>query len=138
MWSSADILGLFSINVVRKSGRFWARRFMFSVRYIMDTAATWTPMLNDLRGDEEIRRNYQFWFYIYSYPSGYPYPYSALILRQELDAIQKKFPMRKPMVVIGHSMGGCISRLLITDTGDQLWLKIFDKPPAQTQLSPAA
>jgi pimeloyl-ACP methyl ester carboxylesterase len=101
---------------------------------LMDTAATWTPMLNDLRGDEEIRRNYQFWFY--SYPSGYPYPYSALILRQELDAIQMKFPMRKPMVVIGHSMGGCVSRLLITDTGDQLWLKIFDKPPAQTQLSP--
>ena len=46
--------------------------------------------------------------------------------------------MRKPMVVIGHSMGGCISRLLITDTGDQLWLKTFDKPPAQTQLSPRA
>ncbi len=46
--------------------------------------------------------------------------------------------MHKPMVVIGHSMGGCISRLLITDTGDKLWLKIFDKPPAQTQLSPRA
>jgi hypothetical protein len=77
---------------------------------LMDTAATWTPMLNDLRGDEEIRRNYQFWFY--SYPSGYPYPYSALILHRELDAIEQKFPMRKPMVVIGHSMGGCVSRLL--------------------------
>ena len=35
------------------------------------------------------------------------------------------------MVVIGHSMGGCISRLLITDTGDKLWLEIFDKPPEQ-------
>ena len=51
MWSRADILGLFSImwahshvnvvlsgplfsiNVVRKSRCFWARRFMFSVRY---------------------------------------------------------------------------------------------------------
>ena len=103
---------------------------------LMDTAATWTPMLNDLRGDEEIRRNYQFWFY--SYPSGYPYPYSASILRRDLDAIEKKYPMHKPMVVIGHSMGGCISRLLITDTGDKLWLKIFGKPPAQTQLSPRA
>jgi pimeloyl-ACP methyl ester carboxylesterase len=101
---------------------------------LMDTAATWTPMLNYLRGDEEIRRNYQFWFY--SYPSGYPYPYSASILRRDLDAIEKKYPMHKPMVVIGHSMGGCISRLLITDTGDKLWLKLFGKPPAQTQLSP--
>jgi pimeloyl-ACP methyl ester carboxylesterase len=69
----------------------------------MDTPATWAPMINRLRGYEEIRRNYQFWFY--SYPSGYPYPYSAAILRRELDAIEKRFPLRKPMVVIGHSMG---------------------------------
>ena len=99
---------------------------------LMDTPVTWVPMLNDLRGDKDIRRNYQFW--LYTYPSGYPYPYSALILRQELDAIEKKFPLRKKMVVIGHSMGGCISRTLITDTGDKLWLKAFGKPPDQTEL----
>ena len=88
---------------------------------LMDSAATWTPMINDLRGDEEIRRNYQFWFY--SYPSGYPYPYSAAILRRELDAIEKNYPMRKPMVVIGHSMGGCISRLLDHRHRRKLWLR---------------
>jgi len=101
---------------------------------LMDTPATWTPMLNRLRGYEEIRRHYQFWFY--SYPSGYPYPYSAAILRHELDAIEKRFPLRKPMVVIGHSMGGCISRLLITDADDKLWMDFFKKPPEQTSLSP--
>src|SRR5262249_60026494 len=91
-------------------------------------------MINRLRGYEEIRRNYQFWFY--SYPSGYPYPYSAAILRHELDAIEKRFPLRKPMVVIGHSMGGCISRLLITDVDDKLWMELFKKPPEQVSLSP--
>jgi pimeloyl-ACP methyl ester carboxylesterase len=101
---------------------------------LMDTPATWAPMLNRLRGYEEIRRNYQFWFY--SYPSGYPYPYSAAILRHELDAIEKRFPLRKKMVVIGHSMGGCIARLLITDTGDKLWMELFNKPPEQVPLSP--
>jgi pimeloyl-ACP methyl ester carboxylesterase len=101
---------------------------------LMDTPATWTPMLNRLRGYEEIRRNYQFWFY--SYPSGYPYPYSAAILRHELDAIEKRFPLRKPMVVIGHSMGGCIARLLITDAGNKLWMRYFKKPPEQVPLSP--
>ena len=84
--------------------------------------------------DEDIRRNYQFWFY--SYPSGYPYPYSAAILRRELDGIEKRYPLRKPMVVIGHSMGGCISRLLITDADDKLWLEFFGKPPAEVRLSP--
>jgi pimeloyl-ACP methyl ester carboxylesterase len=99
---------------------------------LMDTPVTWVPLLNDLRSDKDIRRDYQFWFY--SYPSGYPYPYSALILRQELDAIEKKFPLRKKMVVIGHSMGGCISRTLITDTGNKLWMEGFGKPPEQTEM----
>src|SRR6185369_13684576 len=44
----------------------------------------------------------------------------------------------KPMVVIGHSMGGCISRLLLTDSGDELWLKIFGRPPDEVPLSPHA
>ena len=102
------------------------------VHGLMDTPATWVPLLNNLRGDEDIRRNYQFWFY--SYPSGYPYPYSALILRQELDAIEKKYPLRKKMVVIGHSMGGCITRTLITDPGTKLWIEAFGKPPEQTEM----
>jgi pimeloyl-ACP methyl ester carboxylesterase len=102
---------------------------------LMDSPATWAPMLNHLRGDAEIRKNYQFWFY--SYPSGYPYPYSASILRHELDGIERKFPMKKKMVVIGHSMGGCISRLLITDTTDEkLWLALAKKRPAEVDLSP--
>jgi pimeloyl-ACP methyl ester carboxylesterase len=101
---------------------------------LMDSQATWAPMINALRGDERIRRNYQFWFY--SYPSGYPYPYSAAILRRELDAVQRKFPLRKPIVVIGHSMGGCISRLLMTDTGDKLWMEVFKKTPEQLTIRP--
>jgi pimeloyl-ACP methyl ester carboxylesterase len=99
---------------------------------LMDTPASWVPLINDLRSDKDIRRNYQFWFY--SYPSGYAYPYSALILRQELDAIEKRYPLTKKMVLVGHSMGGCISRTLITDTGNKLWLEVFGKPPEQTKL----
>jgi pimeloyl-ACP methyl ester carboxylesterase len=101
---------------------------------LKDSQATWTPMINTLRGDPVIRKHYQFWFY--SYPTGYPYPYSAAILRQELDAVEKRFPKLKPMVVIGHSMGGCISRLLLTDSGNELWMKIFGRPPDEIPLSP--
>jgi pimeloyl-ACP methyl ester carboxylesterase len=39
------------------------------------------------------------------------------------------------MVVIGHSMGGCISRLLITDPGQELWKKILGRPVAKTSLA---
>ncbi len=101
---------------------------MLFIHGLKDTPATWVPMFNHLIADKQIRHNYQLWSY--SYPTGYPYPYSAAILRRELDAIERRFPLRKKMVVIGHSMGGCISRLLITDTGDKLWREIFKRPPS--------
>ncbi|MEO5913522.1 MAG: alpha/beta hydrolase [Luteolibacter sp.] len=110
------------------------KRIVLVIHGLLDSQATWTPMINTLRGDPAIRQNYQFWFY--SYPSGYPYPYSASILQKDLDAIEKRYHPTKPMVVIGHSMGGCISRLLITDTdGDKLWMKIFKKKPDDVKMS---
>ncbi|HSI14846.1 MAG TPA: alpha/beta fold hydrolase [Chthoniobacter sp.] len=111
-----------------------SKTIVLVIHGLMDSQATWTPMINKLRADPEIRKKYQFWFY--SYPSGYPYPYSAAILREELDAVEKRYPARKPMVVIGHSMGGCISRLLMTDSGDQLCQRIFGKPLDQVPLAP--
>lgn len=100
---------------------------------LMDSPSTWAPMIINLRNDPEIRRNYQFWFY--SYPSGYPYPHSAALLREKLDDAERRYPTHRPMVVIGHSMGGCISRLLLTDTGENLWKLLFNgKSPAETKL----
>jgi pimeloyl-ACP methyl ester carboxylesterase len=102
------------------------------VHGLQDTPASWAPMINRLRGDQEIRRNYQFW--VFSYPSGYPYPYSASLLRKDLDAVKRAFPKTKRMVLVGHSMGGMISRLMITDSGDKIWRDLFGKSPAQTEL----
>ena len=103
------------------------------VHGLMDSPATWTPMINHLRADEHIREKFQFWFY--SYPSGYPYPHSAAILRRELDEIERRFPLHKKMVLIGHSMGGCISRLMITDTGDKIWMGALGRPPEQVPMA---
>jgi predicted GNAT family acetyltransferase len=100
---------------------------------LMDSAATWAPMFNNLRSDPYIRQHYQFWFY--SYPSGYPYPYSASIMRQQLDAVERRFPLKKKVVLIGHSMGGLINRLMITDSGMTLWNAIFRASPDQIQVS---
>jgi hypothetical protein len=104
------------------------------VHGLMDSPATWFPLMNHLRADPEVRKNFQFWFF--SYPSGYPYPYSASILRKELDAAEKRYPMNKKMVVIGHSMGGCISRLLVTDSKMKIWDAMFTVPPEKMDISP--
>ena len=43
---------------------------------------TWMEMFNELLGADEIRDNYQFWFYLY--PTGQPLWFSAARLRSEL------------------------------------------------------
>ena len=99
------------------------------VHGLLDSPTTWVPVINALRGDAEIRRRYQFWFY--SYPSGYPYPHSAAIMRQQLDAMNARYPDHKKEVLIGHSMGGLISRAMITDSGMKLWNACFQQPQEQ-------
>jgi pimeloyl-ACP methyl ester carboxylesterase len=99
---------------------------------LKDTAATWMPMISRLRADPAFRRHYQVW--LYSYPTGFPYGYSASVLRRQLDEALAETPLQRPMVVIGHSMGGSIARLLVTDTGNKLWKGIFGRPPEETRL----
>jgi pimeloyl-ACP methyl ester carboxylesterase len=103
------------------------------VHGLQETGASWAPMVDALRNDPSIREHYQFWFF--SYPSGYPYPYSAALLRRELDGMKRAFPEHKQIVLIGHSMGGMICRLMITDAGDKIWRDIFGTSPRQTPLS---
>ena len=93
------------------------------VHGLQETGANWAPMIDDLRNDPWIRERYQFWFF--TYPSGYPYPYSAALFRQSLDGIERVFPNHKRIVLIGHSMGGMICRLMITDARQQNLARFF-------------
>ena len=97
------------------------------------TPATFARMYFKLLEDPVIREKYQFW--VFSYPSGYPYPYSASLLRRELDHVANEFPNHKDMVIIGHSMGTLISRLMVTDADDRIWRGVFGKPVEQTPIS---
>jgi pimeloyl-ACP methyl ester carboxylesterase len=110
-----------------------ARTPVIFVHGLQETGASWAPMIDFLRQDAAIRKHYQFWYF--SYPSGYPYPYAAALFRQDLDGIKRVFPNHKRMVLIGHSMGGLICRLMITDAGDKIWRDFFATPPAKTPLA---
>jgi pimeloyl-ACP methyl ester carboxylesterase len=96
----------------------------------------WAEMMNTLRADPEIRKRCQLWFFIYN--SGNPVVYSANALRDALTAKVKqldpegKDPALQQMVVIGHSQGGLLTKLTVTDSGDKLWkslgVKSLDDP----------
>jgi pimeloyl-ACP methyl ester carboxylesterase len=110
-----------------------ARTPVIFVHGLQESGASWAPMIESLRDDPWIRKRYQFWFF--SYPSGYPYPYAAALFRQDLDGIKRAFPNHKRIVLIGHSMGGMICRLMVTDAGDKIWRQFFATPPAKTPLA---
>ncbi len=79
---------------------------------------TWEDTFNELRADPEVRRNYQFWFF--RYPTGNPVPLSAALLRETLESVRAKFDPKgksrtfNQMIVVGHSMGGLLTRMLVT------------------------
>ena len=85
-------------------------------------------MFNDLRSFPEIRERYQFWFYLY--PSGQPFWNSATELRRDLQDLRTAFDptqqdqMMDQMVLVGHSMGGLVSRLQTIESGDDFWRSI--------------
>src|SRR5512140_266062 len=110
-----------------------ARTPVIFVHGLQETGASWAPMIDSLRHDPAIREHYQFWYF--SYPSGYPLPYAAALFRQDLNGIERAFPNHKRTVLIGHSMGGMICRLMVTDAGDKIWRDFFATPPAKTPLA---
>jgi triacylglycerol esterase/lipase EstA (alpha/beta hydrolase family) len=99
---------------------------------LQDTPATWAPLLNELRSDPQINHRYQFW--VYNYPSGYPFFYSGDLLREELDRLNKTYPDHKKIILIGHSMGGLVARLMVTDTNLVLWNHYFGEPPDEVPM----
>lgn len=135
-----ELQGLFKPNQFEGSARL-ARLQPYNPKKIPvlcihglgNSPATWAPVIDYLRTDPEIRKNYQFWFF--SYPSGLPYPLSAAILRNQLSQIRQRYPDHKDLVVIGHSMGGMISRLLLTDSGMKIWDAYYAKPPGEIPFS---
>jgi pimeloyl-ACP methyl ester carboxylesterase len=81
--------------------------------------ARWAEMFNELQNDPRIRARYQFWFF--TYETGNPVLYSALRLRESLKTAMRTVdpgghdPALGQMVLIGHSQGGLLVKLMVVD-----------------------
>jgi pimeloyl-ACP methyl ester carboxylesterase len=100
----------------------------------------WADMVNDLLEDREIRDHYEFWFFTYN--TGNPIPISANVLRHALEDAVKALggvqadPALGRMVVIGHSQGGLLTKLISIDTGTKLWDAVSEKSVDELNLKP--
>ena len=102
------------------------------VHGLWSSPLTWMPMFNDLRSFQELRCNYQFWFY--QYPTGQPFWISATQMRSDLFELRRTLdpdavhPVLDQMVLVGHSMGGLVSRMQTIESGDEFWRILSDEP----------
>ncbi len=85
----------------------------------------WRDVINDLRADPKLRGRYQ--FMLFYYPTGWPIAYSSMRLREELTALEALVGKPKKMLLIGHSMGGLLSRMQVVSPGRRLWDRTFGK-----------
>ncbi len=105
----------------------------------MSSPVWWTEMWNTLRAYPELRRTYQFWFFMYN--SNALVTISAADLRDKLRSQiaaldpEGKDPALSQMVVVGHSQGGLLANLTAVNTGDRLLRSLTDKDIDSLQIS---
>ena len=110
------------------------------VHGLMSKPATWQNVVNELWGDPLLQRTCQFLFF--RYPTGVPVIYSAAKLREKLGLLHRELERTghratsDHMVLIGHSMGGLVSKSQVQESGDRLWVNVFGSTPDKLKLSP--
>ena len=101
---------------------------------------SWSRMIESLEADTALRDRYQFWTFGYS--TGDPIPYSASLLRRDLEEVRQKFDPDGTdtafvrMVLVGHSMGGLLAKMMVQESGSRLWRIISDRPVDQLEGDP--
>jgi pimeloyl-ACP methyl ester carboxylesterase len=101
------------------------------VHGLMSSPLAWLEMINDLMENPQIRQRYQFWFFLY--PTGNPILFSASVLRDSLLEARQVFdpegkdPAFDQMVLVGHSMGGLLAKMVVQQSDDLLWKVASDR-----------
>lgn len=101
------------------------------VHGLVSDPTVWLRMFNDLIFDPALSERYQFWAFFY--PTSNPIIFSAAELRESLRWTREELdpddrdPALNRMVIVGHSMGGLLTRMMVQrNEGDlmQSWLGV--------------
>ncbi len=99
---------------------------------LASSPSTWMEMFHDFESDPRLSSRYH--FSLYGYPTGNSILYSASQMREALyefvQTIDPKGtdPAIQNMVLVGHSMGGVLSRLMVQDSGENMWNTVIGIP----------
>jgi pimeloyl-ACP methyl ester carboxylesterase len=102
--------------------------------------ARWAEMVNELDNGSVLRERIQFW--VFTYNTSNPILLSAKLLRQALEKAvadldpDGRDPAMRRMVLIGHSQGGLLARLMVTDSGTRFWDSVSRVPLSELKVTP--
>lgn len=92
------------------------KQIIVLVHGLASSPEAWVRLTNDIMGDKVLREHYQVWQVFYS--TNMPIIESRYqiysILTQAFGELDQNSPSAKDAMLIGHSMGGVISRLLVS------------------------
>jgi hypothetical protein len=100
----------------------------------------WAEMYNELTHDPLLRGRYQFW--VFQYNTGQPILYSAMLLRRALRSVLSEVDPEgedealRRMVIIGHSQGGILTKLMGINSGTRFWDNVSDEPFDEFEIPP--
>ena len=109
------------------------------VHGLLASPVVWAETLNELRNDPTLADRYQFWFFLYA--TGEPIPLAAMRLREALREARATFdpsgsdPSLDRMVVVGHSLGGLLAKILAQESGLTIWDAALDVPYPASRIS---
>ncbi len=147
--ATLEWLGLFESDFKRpgyEGGLYMMRPYepgkipVVFVHGLFSSPRAWMQTINELRNSPELDARFQYWVFLY--PTGLPIPSSAARLRDSLVDVRESLdPAHRDlaldrMVLIGHSMGGILSKMMAQDTGYQLWNAAITVPHDQFKASP--
>ena len=93
---------------------------------------TYLAMANQIRACPDLNASYQIW--VFRYPTGGTFLQSAASLRTQLQALvaicrsRDQNPALEQIVMVGHSLGGLVAKLQVTESGTTLWDSIARCP----------
>lgn len=96
------------------------RRVILMIHGLASSPEAWVNVANEIMGDEILREKFQVW-QVY-YPTNIPIPINHFEIRNAINAVfhhydpQGSATASNNMVVIGHSMGGVIARLMVSSS----------------------
>lgn len=101
-----------------------SRRVVVMLHGLASSPEAWINVANEVLGDELLRSNYQVW-QVY-YPTNAPLALNHHAIREALTQTLQHFdpegkaPASQHLTLVGHSMGGVLSRLMVSSTQGKL------------------